>query len=341
MERQSIVIAAPRRAEVIAEPLPRGVEGQVLVRTLISAISPGTELLFYRGDVPPDMAVDSSLDSTLGALAAVQYPLRYGYACVGRVVDIAGDADRTWLDRLVFAFVPHTSHFWADPHALIPLPAGIDPLRGALLPNMETAVNFVMDGQPMIGERVAVVGQGIVGLLTLGLLRQFPLARLAAVDPIPLRQAAAARLGADEALWLADNRPPAGWEGADLAYELSGNPAALNTAIALTGFGGRIVIGSWYGRKQAPIDLGGAFHRSRIRLIGSQVSTIDPQWSGRWDKARRFAWAWRMLAHLDLDPLITHRFPIADASAAYELLDERPQEAIQVVFTYPEPAAFS
>jgi 2-desacetyl-2-hydroxyethyl bacteriochlorophyllide A dehydrogenase len=340
MLRQSVVFTAPRQAAVVEEPLPPGQPGEVLVRTEASAISPGTEMLFYRGQVPGDMAADSALDSTLDGLNLHQYPLRYGYACVGRVVDLAPGADPAWRDRRVFAFVPHTSHFWANPQDLVNAPPDLEPAACALLPNMETAVNFVMDGQPVLGERVAVVGQGIVGLLTLALLRQFPLAELAAVDPIALRRAAASRLGADMAFFPEDNAALAGWEGADLVYELSGNPSALNTAIALTGFAGRIVVGSWYGQKQAPIALGGAFHRSRIRLLASQVSTIDPRWSGRWDKARRFAVAWQMLRRLELDPLITHRLPVTEAPAAYELIDREPEKVIQVIFTYPDSSHF-
>ena len=104
--------------------------------------------------------------------------------------------------------------------------------------------------------------------------------------------------------------------------------------LALTGFSGRIVIGSWYGEKRAEIDLGGAFHRSRIKLISSQVSTIAPELSGRWDKARRFDAAWKALERIKPEKWITHRFPIEEAAKAYELLDERPQETIQVVFKY-------
>jgi threonine dehydrogenase-like Zn-dependent dehydrogenase len=120
-----------------------------------------------------------------------------------------------------------------------------------------------------------------------------------------------------------------------LTYEVSGAPAALNTALARTGYAGRVVIGSWYGSKQAPIDLGGAFHRSRIRLLASQVSTLDPRWLGRWDKARRFAVAWEMLRHLDAGALITHRLPVMQAPEAYRLLDQEPQQALQVLLEYP------
>jgi len=120
----------------------------------------------------------------------------------------------------------------------------------------------------------------------------------------------------------------------DLTFELSGNPAALNDALARTAFSGRIIIGSWYGEKPAGIDLGGAFHRSRIKLISSQVSTIAPELSGRWDKARRFEVAWQTLEQIKPEKWITHRFFIDRAEDAFRLLDQNPQETIQVLITY-------
>ena len=120
-----------------------------------------------------------------------------------------------------------------------------------------------------------------------------------------------------------------------MTFELSGNTAALNQACALTAFSGRIIIGSWYGEKRAEIDLGGVFHRSRIKMISSQVSTIAPELSGRWDKKRRFDVAWKALERIQPEKWITHRFALGDAEKAYRLLDENPQETIQILVTYP------
>jgi threonine dehydrogenase-like Zn-dependent dehydrogenase len=224
------------------------------------------------------------------------------------------------------------------------VPAALSPEEAAFLPNMETAVNFLMDGQPLIGERVVVFGQGVVGLLTTALLARLPLARLVTLDRYPRRRDFSLTLGAHASLdpegpdalahlhaCLHDESAPA---GADLTYELSGNPGALDQAIAATGFNGRVVIGSWYGQKRAPLNLGGRFHRSRIHLISSQVSTIAPQWTGRWTKPRRLQVAWQMLQQVRPAQLITHRFPIAEAGAAYALLDRHPEEALQVLLTY-------
>jgi threonine dehydrogenase-like Zn-dependent dehydrogenase len=203
---------------------------------------------------------------------------------------------------------------------------------------METAINLVQDGAPIFGERVLVLGQGIVGLLTAALLNEFPLDTLVTADCYPLRcnsSPATPHLLLDpHAPGFRERATEFLREGADLTFELSGNPAALNDAIALTRFCGRIVIGSWYGEKQVEVDLGGAFHRSRIKLISSQVSTIAPELEGRWDKARRFEAAWKALERIKPEKWITHRFSIDRAAEAYQLLDENPEKTIQVVLTY-------
>ncbi|GIK71017.1 MAG: oxidoreductase [Chloroflexota bacterium] len=328
MNRTSVLFTAPGEVTVVHEAIPRPASGEVLVQTLISAISAGTELLFLRGEVPTSMSVDSAIAALDGA---VRYPLRYGYACVGRVVEIGAGVDAAWIGRMVFAFHPHTSHFTAHTAQVIPAPDDIDPAQAALLPNMETAVNLVMDGEPIIGERVAVIGLGVVGLLTTALLARFPLARLLAVDPLSQRRSLALTLGA-HAVASPDERGE--HSVFDLTYEVSGAPDALNTALALTGYAGRVVIGSWYGVKRATLDLGGAFHRSRIRVLASQVSTIDPRWLGRWDKARRLDVAWEMLRCIDVSRLVTHRLSVEQAPEAYRLLAEAPANALQVLFDY-------
>jgi threonine dehydrogenase-like Zn-dependent dehydrogenase len=255
-------------------------------------------------------------------------------------------AEEAWQGRLVFAFQPHASHFLALPGALFPVPETLSPEEAAFLPNMETAVNFLMDGHPVIGERVVVFGQGVVGLLTTALLAQFPLARLVTLDHFPARRERSLTLGAhlslDASAPDALTRLRGGLQedhtdaGADLTYELSGNPGALDHAIAVTGFSGRIVIGSWYGQKRADLNLGGRFHRSRMRLISSQVSTLAPEWGGRWTKQRRLQVAWEMLQQLRPAPLITHRFPMAQASQAYALLDQHADSVLQVLLTYEQ-----
>ncbi|RJP51055.1 MAG: oxidoreductase [Anaerolineaceae bacterium] len=338
--RRTLVFTAPRQIEIREEPLPNPRDDEVLVETLCSAVSAGTEALVYRGEFPQLKDAHDALSSDL------KYPLAYGYAAVGRVKVIGKLVHGNWQDRLVFAFQPHTSHFIIRPELLIPIPQSLSPESACFLPNMETAVNLIQDGAPILGERVLVFGQGVVGLLTASLLAEFPLECLVTADYFPSRRSALKnsgyRLRVTSYASLDSNAPDfhtllSGYahDGFDLTYELSGNPSALNDAVAATRFSGRVVIGSWYGQKRVPIDLGGTFHRSRIKLISSQVSTIAPELSARWDKSRRFGVAWDALSRIQPEKWITHRFPLGQAAAAYRLLDERPQETIQVVITYP------
>lgn len=330
MQSRSVYFTAPGQVEVHSQPIPNPPPGQVLVRACCSAISPGTESLVYQGLFPAQLSLDASLEALAGRL---EYPLKYGYCVAGEVIADAAGLE-SWLGRSVFAFHPHESLFLAAPESLLVIPDGLSPEEAVFLPNMETAVNFVMDGAPLIGEVAVVIGQGIVGLLTTALLAAFPLAALIAVDLHPLRRQAALDLGATAALHPDDLLAVLPTAGADLCYELSGSPAAIDTAIAATGFDGRIVIGSWYGQKRAAPDLGGRFHRLRQRLVSSQVSTLASHLTGRWDKARRFEVAWEMLRRIRPARLITHRFPLDQAHKAYHLLTEHPGETIQVILTY-------
>jgi 2-desacetyl-2-hydroxyethyl bacteriochlorophyllide A dehydrogenase len=341
MNARRLYFTAPRKVEIEEEALSPLRAGQVLVETLYSAISSGTEMLVYRGEFPENAKVDETIEALAGQFS---YPLKYGYSTVGKVCAVGEEVDPAWLGRLVFAFHPHASHFPAAPADLLPVPQGLSMEEAVFLPNMETAVNFVMDGAPLIGEQVAVIGQGIVGLLTTALLAGFPLSSLVTLDRWPLRRQASQAAGSDASL---DPDGPDGitqaqvllrgertYSGADLVYELSGSPDALNLALELGGYNCRILIGSWYGKKQASIDLGGRFHRDRIRLISSQVSSLAPEHRGRWEKIRRFQVAWEMLREIRPSQWITHRFPIEKAGEAYRMLDEDPGEAIQVIFTY-------
>jgi 2-desacetyl-2-hydroxyethyl bacteriochlorophyllide A dehydrogenase len=341
MRRRTLYFTQPEQVEVRDEETPPLKTGELLVKTQLSAISSGTEMLAYRGLVPDEMAVDETIASLSGTF---HYPYKYGYSSVGEVVEISPGADTAWLGQKVFSFHPHESSYTALPNELLPLPEGIGPEEALFLPNMETAVNFLMDGRPIVGEFAGVFGLGIVGLLTTALLASFPLAGMVCFDRYPLRRQAACDLGVhlvldpqDRHAWTLARqtlREQGMVDGFDLAFELSGSPSALDQAIAVTGFAGRVVIGSWYGKKTVQLDLGGRFHRSRIRLIGSQVSSLAPEMAGRWSKSRRLDVAWEQVRRLRPSRWITQRFPLDHAPEAYCLLAERPQEAIQVIFTY-------
>lgn len=342
MKNLSVTFIAPYEVTAVEESVPEVTENTVLVKTACSAISPGTEMLVYRGQWPDGLPVDDSIPALAGKFA---YPLNYGYACVGEVVETGASVDRNWLGKLVFSFNPHRSFFVAATDHLIEIPPELSSEDAAFLPNMETAVSFVMDGRPAIGEQVVVLGQGIVGLLTAGLLAEFPLQTLVTLDKYQLRREISSTLGAspidpEDPEVLLKIRRMLGAEqsqaGADLVYELSGNPAALDMAISAAGFSGRIVVGSWYGGKKSAVDLGGRFHRSRLKFISSQVSTLAPEFTGLWTKSRRLGFALKMLQKLRPSRMITHRFHVSRVAEAYKLLDARPEQAIQVILEYGE-----
>jgi len=327
MKRFSLYFTAPRRVELREESFAWPQAGKILVQTLSSAVSAGTELLFYRDQVPGDLQVDETIPGLSGKF---RYPLKYGYASVGKIIEIENKKHSSLLGSMVFSLHVHESHFCAAPDEVLVLPAHVQPEEAVFLPILETAVNFMLDGRPLIGERAAVFGQGVVGLLTTALLARFPLESIVTFDSYELRRKVSELMGARASFEPGGKRE----QSADITYELSGNPDALALAIESTAFSGRIVIGSWYGRKKATAAFGGRFHRSRIKLISSQVSTITPELSGRWSKVRRLETAVRMLEEINTVPLISHRFPFSRAPGAYELLDRSPEETLQVVFSY-------
>ena len=327
MSGRALYFTDPESVAVRERPVADPGPGEVRVRTELSAISPGTELLVYRGEAPADLSADETIDALDGTLA---YPLKYGYAAVGRVTALGEGVDDGWLDRRVFAFNPHESHFLAEPETLVPttLPAE----QALFIPNTEAAVNFAMDARPRVGARVAVFGQGPVGLLTTALLAEFPLATLVTVDPCARRRELSESLGADRSLPPDELDTVA--EPVDIALELSGNPPALDDAIDVTGYAGRVIVGSWYGTKDVSLDLGESYHRSHIRVRASQVSRVDPDHADRWDKDRRLEFVRSWLSDTDLSALHTHRFPLERAPEAYRLLDDRSDGAVQVTLAY-------
>lgn len=330
-----------REVEVRTQDLAAPKAGELLVKTFYSAISAGTEMLVYRGQLPAEMKLDATVEAMQQQSG---YPLQYGYACVGQVIDTGMDVDASWLGKRVFAFQPHGSYFCVAAEHVIPVPDDIDAQAAVFLANMETAVNLVQDGKPAIGEHVVILGQGIVGLLLSSLLAEYPLAQLYALDTYSQRRTCALLQGVDQvcnpgsfmevsALKQQLTRQQ-NFQGADLIYEVSGIPETLNLAIELSGYNSRIVIGSWYGNKSAIVALGGEAHRNRLDISTSQVSTIAPEHSGRWDKSRRFDLCWDMIRKVCPQQLITHRSKLEDAGTLYKQLDQSPETIIQAVFVY-------
>ena len=329
MKARAVHFLAPRRVELREVELPEVAEGRVLVATEWSGISSGTELLAYRGEVDPDLP----LDETLGALAGTfTYPFRYGYSAVGRVVQPAAPFQE---GQRVFAFHPHQDRFVADAREVVAVD-DLDPRAATMYPMVETALQVCLDAAPRVGETVVVLGLGAVGILAAALL-----ARTGAVvlgsEPEPARRTAAAAFGVravdpDDIDEVVDAET--GRRGADLVVEASGNPRALASSLGLLAHEGTALVCSWYGTKPVPLPLGAAFHRRRLTLRSTQVSTLPAALTARWDRRRRAELAWSLTRELPLAVLATHAFPFEQAAEAYACADGKQDGLIHAALRY-------
>ena len=326
MQARRLLFITPRRVELAAVDVADPGPGQVLVRTLHSGISSGTELLCYRGLLDPDLPLDERIGSLSGSF---RYPFPYGYSCVGVVERSAGPVPP---GTGVFAFHPQQDRFVVAGSDVVVLPEGTDPRSGTLFPLVETALQISLDAGPVTHETVVVLGLGAVGVIT-ALLLQRAGADVLAADPLAGRRALAVSLGVpavtpDEL----PSRLPDG--GVPLVVEVSGSPPALADALPLLAHEGTALVGSWYGEQEVRLPLGGAFHRRRLTIRSSQVSTIPAALAGRWDVARRRRVAAGLLDVLPLSALATTEVPFEDAPRAYEALDRRAPGVLHVALRY-------
>jgi 2-desacetyl-2-hydroxyethyl bacteriochlorophyllide A dehydrogenase len=333
IKARALWFTAPRNAVLRAETVPSPAPGEVRVETTASAVSAGTEMLVYRGEVPQDLPLD--LPTFAGSY---DFPIKYGYAAVGRILDTGPDIDHLSPGDPVFVHHPHQEVFVVPARMPVRLPDDLDPVLGVFGANLETALNIVHDTPVRLGETALVFGQGVVGLLVALLLKSAGAGQVLVVDPLEERRRRAVDVGADGACGPDGLKECVagitGGRGADVAVETSGSGAALQSAINTVATEGTVVVASWYGTKPVTLALGGHFHRGRVRLRSSQVGRSNPELAPRWDRARRMDTVLSLLGRLELGQLITHRIPFERASEVYTLLDERPGEALQMIFTY-------
>jgi len=327
MRARRLLFTAPRQIELAAVDVPEQGPGQLLVRTLWSGISSGTELLCYRGLLDEDLPLDVAVGSLGGTL---RFPFAYGYSCVGRVErSDVGLAPGT----LVFAFHPHQDRFVVGEEDVVVLPPGTDPRAATLFPLVETGLQLALDAGPVAHEIVLVLGLGPVGVIT-ALLLQRAGATVLAADPLAERRAVARALGVGVAAPedLPGALPPG---GVPLLVEVSGSPTALAGALSLLAHEGTALVGSWYGQQPVSLPLGGDFHRRRLTIRSSQVSTVPARLTARWDLARRRREAVALLGNLPLTALATTEFAFDDAALAYAALDDRAPGVLHVALRYP------
>lgn len=341
---KAAVLTGPRMVEVRDLQVSAPAAGEVQLATLFSGISAGTEMNVYRGHAPQwQLRLDPATRLFSHAESPDwSYPLAYGYANVGRVVDMGDGVRSLSVGDVVFSYTPHESVVVTAADGIVRLPDGIDPRLGVLNANLNTALNGVLDARPALGDVVVVSGLGVIGLLVTQLVRRAGAGPVIGVDRLSSRRHLASRLGADVVIdpnegvaervrALTQNR------GADIVIEVSGAAPALNEAIRTVGFSGRVVAMSWYGGTFESLNLAREFHHNRPRIISSQVGSVNPDLGPLWDTARRQQLVSQLLTQLDLAPLFTHEFPISRAPEAYALVDQCPDELIQCVLTYGSP----
>jgi 2-desacetyl-2-hydroxyethyl bacteriochlorophyllide A dehydrogenase len=319
----------PREVELGDVEVPPLAPGQVLVRSTWSGISSGTELLAYRGQIDPAMALDESLGALQGSFT---YPFRYGYCCVGRV---EASSSAVPEGALVVALHPHQDVFTAPVGDVVVL-GDERPRLATLLPLVETALQISLDAGPAAHELVVVTGLGAVGLLSALLLQRVG-AEVLACDPSPWRRDLAGSLGVP-AIGPGDLAGEVagatGGLGTPLLVEVSGDPDALRRGLDVLAHEGTALVASWYGTKPVSLPLGGAFHRRRLVVRSTQVSTIPSALAGRWTVERRRQVARALLPGLPLERLATHDFRFTEAAAAFEALDHGEEGLLHAALRY-------
>ncbi|MFT3974027.1 MAG: dehydrogenase [Amaricoccus sp.] len=278
--------------------------GDVAIATQVSAISRGTEALVFRGGVPASEWARMRAPLQDGDFP---FPVKYGYAAVGEVTV----GPPALIGRMVFVLHPHQDRFAAPAAMAVPVPPGVPPRRAALAANAETALNVVWDAAIGPGDRVAVVGAGVVGALAGWIAGRIPGTEVTFVDVNPARAALAAALGCGFAV-------PGEAPGAcDAVIHASASAEGLGTALRLAGTEATVVEASWYGDRPVTLGLGAAFHSRRLRLIASQVGELPPLRRPRWTHRRRLEAALALLADPAADTLLSGETAFADLPRRY------------------------
>lgn len=324
-EAEALWYIGAGRAEIRAGSVAAPGSGGVRVQALYGAVSRGTERLVFLGRVPESEYQRMRAPFMSGAFP---FPVKYGYATVGRVE--SGPAELA--DKLVFALHPHQSIFTVPADAVVPLPSGLPPARAVLAANMETALNAVWDAAPGPADQIAVVGGGVVGSLAAWLCGRLLGTQTTLVDVEPTRADVAHALGVGFA--LPDEAPAE----CDLVFHASGTPEGLATALRLAGEEATVVELSWYGTGETPVALGGAFHSRRLRLVSSQVGRVALSHRTRWSPRRRLAAALDLLADPSLDALLAPAVPFHNLPALLPDILGPASGALCQVIRYPAAA---
>ena len=322
IEARALWFTGLRQAALRPAFVPRLQPGALLVRAVVSGISRGTEALVFHGLVP-----DSERQRMRGPFQEGEFPfpVKYGYAMVGVVED--GPADR--IGETVLCLHPHQTRFVIPCDAAFPVPPETTAQRAVLAPQMETALNALWDGAPRAGDRIAVVGGGVIGCLAAYLCARMPGCSVVLIDPDESRRRIATALGVDFA--MPDETLPG---NNDLVFHASGTASGLQTALSLAGFEASVIELSWYGTASVPVPLGAAFHSQRLLLRSSQVGTVALDRRARWDRARRLALALSLTGDPRLDILLDRTVLFEDLPEALPgILGQAGALCVRIVYT--------
>ncbi|WP_251978604.1 zinc-dependent alcohol dehydrogenase [Salinicola avicenniae] len=287
-----------------------GDSGELMVRTCYSAVSRGSETLVFNGQVPASEFQRMRAPFQSGDFPG---PVKYGYSNVGVVEQGAHD----WHGRHVYCLYPHQTHYRAAVDDVVPLPTDVPPERAVLAANMETALNAMWDAAPGVGDRISIVGAGVVGALVAWLCARLPGARVQLIDIDERKRF----LG--EALGVEFRTPDNAASEQDLVIHASASDAGLQTALSLAGFEATVLEMSWYGSREVNLPLGEAFHARRLTLRSSQVGSVSPGHRPRWDHRRRLSLALSLLNDDRLDVLISGESHFRDLPATLQRLSQR------------------
>ena len=338
-----VAFMAPRQVGITEYEDPFLGPDDVRVRTLYSGISAGTELTAYRGSNPYlSKRWDEERRIFHQDTASFSYPVEgWGYEEVGQIVELGSEVSSVGEGDIVWGAWGHrTTHTMSqDDAASRLLAAGSDPINGVFSQIGAIALNSVLDADIHVGEMVAVFGQGVPGLIAMQLARSNG-ARVIAVDGIPHRREISSRLGADHVI----DAPGAaetikgltGGRGADVCIELTGVYPALHEAIRAVAYNSRVVASGFFQGGGSALFLGEEFHHNRVEVVCSQISGVSPRLDHRWNEARLRTTVMALQAEgrIDFESLVSHNFSFEDAALAFELLDERAAETVQVVLRF-------
>jgi threonine dehydrogenase-like Zn-dependent dehydrogenase len=312
----------PEEGELRREDLPAPGPGEALVRTLFSGISKGTELVVHNARVPECVAQEMAAPNQEGSFPS---PVKFGYLSVG----VVEDGPAGWLGKTVFCLYPHQDRYVVPVEALTEVPEDVPARRAVLTGTVETAINGIWEAGPRLGDRIAVIGAGLVGGMVAKLLSTFPLSRLQLVDTDPAKRAFAETLGVEF------SHPDDALPDCDIVIHCSASQEGLARALQLAGDDGDVIEMSWYADRNVSVPLGEDFHARRLSIRASQVGVVARARRHRRTNADRLQLAVSLLSDPGFDVFLTGASPLKDLPGVVQHLSDGTLDALCHVIEYP------